>query len=177
MNKQSLAILDTIIRESTLRLFAAFGVNLGVVSSLPENLDHTFSASIGFTNPSMPGMLIMTLDRELVARSRPAELQAGPLTEPDLDDWVGELVNQLIGRIKNQLLRHQIELEQSIPSVVRGRWLRRGIPGAAVSCPLSFSHGSGTVYVCFDAMAQEALELKTVVEECEGISEGEVALF
>jgi hypothetical protein len=177
MNTQSLAILDTIINDSICGLFAVSGIKLAPIASLPESHDHTFAASIGFTNPQMPGTLVLTLDRELAVNSRPTELRAKEPSEQDLDDWVGELVNQLIGRIKNQLLRHKLELELSIPAVVRGRWLRRGLPEASISRAMSFMHDQGTVHVCLDAIAAAGLELNAINESSEVYSEGEVALF
>lgn len=177
MNNESLAILDNIINESTLSLFAVSGMQLVPVTDLPEEHDHTFAATIGFTNPRLRGMLVLTTDRNMVSRSRPAELRSSTPSEQDLNDWAGELVNQLIGRIKNQLLRHQIDLQLSIPSVVRGKLLRRALPDALISHQANFTHAAGSIYICFDAVAVEGLEFKAVTEEPEGISEGELTLF
>jgi CheY-specific phosphatase CheX len=177
MNSESLAILDAIISEATHSLFEVSGMKLISGENLPADHDHTFAATIGFTNPRFRGMLVLTTDRHMVTRSRPTELQANTPSEKELDDWVGELVNQLIGRIKNQLIRHHIDMELSIPSVVRGRWLRRALPDASISRQMIFVHDIGSVYICFDAMVPEELELEEGADASEGVTEGEVTLF
>jgi hypothetical protein len=174
---RTLTILDSIIRESTLSLFSVYGIELFQTANLPAGHDHTFATSVGFTNPILPGILAMTMDRELVVQSRPAELQAKAPSEKELDDWVGELCNQLLGRIKNQLLHYEIVLKVSIPSTVRGQWLRRALIGASISRKMSYIKGSSSVCVYFDAKTPKSLDLKPLPGRAGIASEGQLTLF
>jgi CheY-specific phosphatase CheX len=174
---ETIKTLDAIIQEATLNLFDVSGVHLVPVQELPDGHDHTFAAAIGFVHPHMPGMLILTMDRGLAVQSRPAELRGYTPSEKDLDDWVGELSNQLIGRIKNQLFRHGIDIKLSIPSVIRGSLLCRGSVDASVSQKLRFVHAAGSLSVYFDVKVPKGLELKVLTGEFDCIPEGEVALF
>jgi hypothetical protein len=174
---KTLSILDSIIRESTLSLFSVYGIELFPIALLPPDHDHTFATAIGFTNPVLPGILAMTMDRELLVQSRPTELQGQAPSEKDLDDWVGELCNQLLGRIKTQLLQHEIALKSSIPSTVRGRWLRRALMGASISRKMSFVKSASSVCVYFDAKTPKSLELKSRPLASSGVVEGQLTLF
>ena len=177
MKSKTLAILDSIISESTLSLFSEYGIEIFPIASIPASHEHTFATSIGFANPILPGILAMTMDRDLVVQSRPAELRAKPPSEKDLDDWVGELCNQLLGRIKNQLLPHSIALRANLPSTARGHSLRRALLGASISLRMSFLTGSSSVCVYFDAKTPKSLDLKTLPAKSGTATEGQLILF
>jgi hypothetical protein len=60
-------------------------------------------------------------------------------------DWVGELANQLVGRLKSKLLRRSVELTVTTPVVLSGVRLEPLPRGALV--PVTFSADSGTILV------------------------------
>ena len=174
---RTLAILDSIIRESTLDLFSGYGIELFAITSIPAAHEHTFATSIGFTNPILPGILAITMDGDLLAQSRPAELRGKVPSEKSLDDWAGELCNQLLGRIKNQLVDHGIVLKASIPSTMRGQFLRRALMGASISRKMCFVKGTSSLCVYFDAKTPKSLDLKHTAGDSETFPEGHITLF
>jgi hypothetical protein len=62
------------------------------------------------------GATIVGVDDGVLHASRP-RLDAMPR------DWLGELANQLVGRMKNQLRRYGLELFVTAPAVLRGEHL------------------------------------------------------
>ncbi len=173
----ALSALDQVICESLVGLFAVNGVNLDAKAPDAEGPVHTLAASIGFTGERLRGVLVVTAGRDLVAASRPTQFQHLDCAERELCDWMGELANQLLGRIKNRLLRYGIDFEMSIPSVVHGQCLKRALPDASLSRQMSFSHATGSVSLCFDARAENLAALMAAPPTAESMAEGDVMLF
>jgi CheY-specific phosphatase CheX len=173
----SLDTLDKVICESLVGLFAVNGVNLDAKASDAEGPEHTLAASIGFAGERLRGVLVLTAGRDLVAASRPTQFQHLLSVDAELCDWMGELANQLLGRIKNRLLRYGIDFEMSIPAVVQGRHLKRALPDASLSRQMCFSHAMGSVCLCFDARADNLAALMAAPPAVESMAEGEVMLF
>ena len=95
--------------------------HLGVEFSFeppPERAKCDLACSIGFASPSLRGSLTMTADRAFVVGSRPSELRVGKPSEMEISDWMGELGNQLLGRLKNRLIDHGIEIDLVTPAVL-----------------------------------------------------------
>jgi len=60
----------------------------------------------------------LSLDRELLVRTHPSG--EAHVAERDLEDWCRELNNQLVGRLKNKLLRAGCEVSAGLPVLIRG---------------------------------------------------------
>lgn len=99
--------IDSLVQGALVELFSAYSVALAptarqlrsVVPSLPE-----VSGSVGFTAPKGQGRVTLSLPAA-VMNLMPAS--AGRAAH---GDWVRELTNQLIGRIKNRLLQFNVRL-------------------------------------------------------------------
>ncbi len=70
-----------------------------------------YGSHIGFQSPQLRGSLRLRLSRPFLLETCPGISEAGDLTEAYLQDWVGELCNLLIGRVKSKLLAHAIDLK------------------------------------------------------------------
>ena len=60
----------------------------------------------------------LSLDRELLVRTHPSG--ASEVPEREVEDWCRELNNQLVGRLKNKLLRMGCELATGLPVLIKG---------------------------------------------------------
>ena len=168
MNNQQ--IVDAIVVRSTEELFAAYEVKVAeqVEPALDPGDDILFAGIIGFTGKSMRGTLVLAPTRTLLERSHhgsPCEFR----------DWAGELANQLLGRIKNQLRRYGVEVEVTTPVIVKGQYLASvpRIDRKALHC---FAASPGNVSLWFDAELAPGLGLE-LREVQSGIREGEAILF
>jgi hypothetical protein len=93
-------------------------------------------------------------------------------------DWMGELSNQTLGRIKNRLLAYGVTLEMSTPTVLFGLSISRRDTGSIVRREFSFCHGGETLSVSLDALASAGFELSRNESAIgAGVAEGEIALF
>ncbi len=102
-------VFDTIVRECTTELFSGEG--------LPLELDGTQHpldcvAVMGFWGQNVRAALGLGVTGALLER-RGASVDLR-------EDWLGELTNQLAGRIKNRLLRYDVVVNLALPMVLRG---------------------------------------------------------
>ncbi len=95
------------------KLFAHYGFPLQLQRAPePGAPPLAFHGVIGFTGKGLRGRLILGSSTEPLEGSNPAR------TVP-AREWLGELSNQLLGRIKNQLLLYRVELSVSTPLILR----------------------------------------------------------
>lgn len=88
-------------------------------------LDHDqglteLAAVIGFSGESLRGTVGLTATLEALTATHPSTLAGDPTTPRQLEDWLGELANQVMGRIKAQLRRRAVTVWMSTPIVLRG---------------------------------------------------------
>ena len=124
---------------------------------------------MGFGGKLMRGALV------LAATSEPLER-----TNPDggsQRDWICELANQLMGRVKNQLLSLGVEILLATPAGLSGDNLS---PGARkLRAPQVFAAGNGFVVVWIDCEYADGFELQLTPSAGfeAALPEGESILF
>ena len=125
--QESNKVLEEVIQEALCELLECYGQGTpaevhAVSRAAPPQT--AFAASLGFTAEVLRGTLVLIAPEAAVARVLPPELSQGDITPDRLADWAAELSNQLVGRIKNKLLRYRIVVTLSVPSVFRAENLR-----------------------------------------------------
>lgn len=154
--------------EAVRSVFEAYGLDLTEHPEGSETAEGTVLMSvIGFAGETLRGSLVMVASEELFAASRTSD-------EHDVRDWAGELANQVLGRVKNQLVLWGTDVNMSTPLVVRGLGL--SVEGQEM-VRMGFSGGRGTVSVCLDAEAAPGWELVEPSEDDALPAEGEALLF
>ena len=166
-NKQ---ILDQAVAENCLKLFADY--ELAIRAREPgETVDaerFLLCGIIGFTSKKMRGVVALATTKE------PLELTNHTTTTHR--DWICELANQLLGRVKNQMLLRGVELLPSTPIALRGDHLSPVIQQGLVS--ELFTAERGVVCVWMDCEFDDDF----VLPEAGGcttppVPEGELLLF
>lgn len=168
MNSQE--ILDNIASESCISLFNDYSLSLQRAASPDDSHSRelVYCSVIGFSSEQMRGTLLLATSSEPLGRTSP--VQGGSLRE-----WIAELANQLLGRIKTKLAERGVLLALSTPVVLRGGHLR---PLTAQEvAPLTFTCDGGCVCVWVDAILAQELDLSHVQEDCQVMGEGEAMLF
>jgi hypothetical protein len=135
--------VEEMTAAACVELFAAYDVPLApVLHSDWGNTDEAlYSAVIGFVSPQIRGTCLLACETNAVQKSCPPGGR--------IRDWIGELSNQLIGRLKVKLLGHDIEIGLTTPIVLQGIRLRP-LPKSAL-LPAVFSSEWGTVLVWVEA--------------------------
>ena len=137
------SVIEEMIAAACLELFAAYDVPLTPVqqSNWGNSDEALYSGIIGFVSPQVRGTCLLACEPSAIQHSCP---EGGRIR-----DWIGELANQLIGRLKMKLLGHDIEIGLTTPIVLQGIRIRP-LPKAAL-LPAVFSSEWGTVLVWVEA--------------------------
>ena len=167
MSETSVRIND-LVQQSCIDLFSYFDVSIGpeVVAGVATK-DIALCGVIGFTGIDMRGSLMLACSLEPLQRTHPGGTAS-------LRDWLAELTNQLLGRVKNHLARMGAEFHCSTPVVLGGE---RIAPIESQSLGHLFTIDGGVVSVWFDAIVRPELVLSAVPLEGAVVSEGETLLF
>ena len=108
-------IIDIIVQRATIDLFGSYGMAIAP-SSGPDTKKtpyYDYLALVNFSSAQFRGSLTFS--------ASPATLGAMKkdlVTTLAQRDWTRELANQLMGRIKNKLIRYQLTLEATLPQIV-----------------------------------------------------------
>jgi chemotaxis phosphatase CheX-like protein len=105
--------LQEILGQSCRQLFSAYGIDTAAGSS-PDSAAPVLGR-IHFVGKDMSGTLTIGLDREQLKRSLPVASDR----QADLEDWVRELANQLMGLVKTRLQEHGVHVILSLPITVK----------------------------------------------------------
>jgi len=148
-------------------LFAAYGVSLnGSPAEFIVSEEVLLSGVIGFVGPELRGTCLLVANRSPIELSSPQKEHTR--------DWVGELTNQLVGRLKRKFSRFGLEVALTTPVVLSGVHLRP-MPRRELS-PRVFSSDSGSIMVWVEVEAEPGFALGPAVSDA-GDAEGDVLMF
>jgi hypothetical protein len=157
--------------DAAVSLFQAYAVSVEPAGFdvYRKNPRLTLLSVVGFAGRELSGSLVLGSTTEPL-------LQSNPSHAPHRD-WIGELANQLLGRVKNKIARQGIEIYAVPPAVVSGDHLAPALSPGDFE-PWVFSTPGGIVCLWIDlAVAPELRLADVMVGGIEIPSEGDVLLF
>jgi hypothetical protein len=189
-------VLDEVTTIACEEMFARYGVTAKKVAddAEPREPDFFMCSIIGFAGRDLWGTLILAVTEDLSDQSNP--LLATPLLASAVfgtpstsgapaagknggslrRDWVGELSNQLLGRVKHELLRHDIEIHSNLPAVLRGQHLAP-LPRVDL-IPLKFAVAGGAAAVWLEVDARPGFTIRGNAADAQtGAAAGDALLF
>jgi hypothetical protein len=107
------ASLEEILAESCRKLFSAYGIDIST-GATPESAQPLLGR-IHFVGRDMSGNLTIGIDREQLKKSLPIKTDR----QADLEDWIRELANQLMGLVKTRLQHRGVNVMLSLPLTVK----------------------------------------------------------
>jgi len=160
-------------------LFARYGVTVrrAAEGDEPVSPDFLLCSVIGFSGRDVRGTLVLALTDELSGRSNPVSGSTPGAVSSRVTqrDWVGELSNQLLGRIKIELLRCGVEIYLNLPAVLLGQHLAP-LPRSQLK-PLKFTLGDGAAAVWIEVEARPGFKIETGKTDVQGPAAGDALLF
>lgn len=175
MRELLVGLFDTNLETAALALFEHLSVEV-TIEAKAERVSSDIACSVGFASPHLRGSLTMTAERNFVSESRPAELRITDANETEISDWMGELGNQLLGRLKNRLISHGVVIDLGTPAVLCGVDIRRHTGRRGIACERLIVGNGGRLVIHLDADVSEEFQFAEVAG-AEAMPEGEVALF
>ncbi len=111
-------VIDLYVR-ATGELFSAYGLTPGGRDAGARKPHETRYVSIlSATGEKIRLLSTLNVDESLLASMHPSH--AADLSQRQLEDWCRELNNQLVGRVKNKLLRVGCQVMTGLPSLITG---------------------------------------------------------
>jgi hypothetical protein len=174
------ALPDTLVafvRDCTVELAASLGLGayreVGAAGPVTADL---LAAVVGFTDARLSGSLVIMATADGLRRSHPNAAMGMPIDDRDVSDWIGELANQLLGRVKNRVVRCGLEFSMTTPTVMSGGGIHlREVKGQDAQ-DLCFDGAFGMIAVRF--AAQIAPDVSFVESQQEATAaEGASLLF
>jgi hypothetical protein len=157
------SLLQSSLETSTEVILKAHDV---AIADLPVTEDGPqLCAVLGFTGPLLKGSLLVG-----VGRATLDALPHGGLPS----EWLAELSNQLLGRVKHELLGWSVEIYLATPAVIAGERIR------PLDGPSSAEHASwhyGGIWMWLEADPSPALNLDGGRAEVESLNLGDALLF
>ena len=175
MTPESLPILDALMIEVTIDLFAGYGVEvhyLGCGASDPPE-DVTVAGVIDFFGDDFRGTLLVAATASFFART---SYLPPPTPHATVLDWAGELANQLLGRLKNRLYGRGITMDVSTPKSLSGAPL--STPKANSTRAYIFRDSEQQIWVRLDVLTSDGVDLAHPRSDGgEAVHEGDLVLF
>jgi hypothetical protein len=164
--------IDDLVFDCCRELFSAYELDVHPRSrsEFPSPEELALCGVMGFGGKEMRGALVLAATREPLERTNP-----GGLTSQR--DWICELANQLMGRVKNRLLSYQVEIHLATPAGLSGDNL---CPSPSkLRAPQVFAADSGFICVWIDCELAEGFELPAhpTPQAEAAVAEGETLLF
>lgn len=170
----SYEILGAVLRDSCLDLMTEYGLS-SLLQVTPEDATaaDAAAATIDFQGPDLRGTIGLAMTPSVVIETYRAAIGTTVVPgSPESIDWTCELVNQLIGRVKNKLRAYQVSFNVSTPQL-RARPL--ATPDGALRNRFLCKQGSFTGYL--DVLIAPGLTLVNTPSSTPLVDEGEMLLF
>lgn len=171
---EAMSLIDGLVLDSTRALFENYGVKLDLDgSSISKMLPEVeLISTIGFSSPMLSGSLLLAMPNSVLQ-------QTLPTPDANLADWSGELANQLLGRLKNQLLNYEVAINLALPVVVFGSDFSLPTKTRRLMRNFSFVSEAGRMFIRTEIELSPSIELvrQTGVGQTAGIDEGELLFF
>jgi hypothetical protein len=186
------SVLEQIVPESCVALFGAFGVTLRPARlGIPSEADlagdssgaNLTAAAVTFLSTQIRGTLVIVASFDLVASCRPAGVKRRKLSAESAGDWIyvrdwsKELSNELLGRIKRQIISYGLSFELGMPTALTGPAVR-GLVSSQTVQPIRFVAGADRVSIWFDVKLTPDAESRLTMTKLDSLhKEGDVVLF
>jgi hypothetical protein len=164
--------MDTAAIAAVVELFAAYRVTLTPVNGAQDPAPVADLAALGivrFTGPGLTGTAVLGCSKGTLRRSN--------MRGTSDRDWIGELSNQFIGRLKLKLLRAGFELWSMTPLSTSGRLLASAVSQPEAP-PAVFADAKGGSVAAWIEMEING-PLKVTAPAADGAipREGDIILF
>ena len=136
----------------------------------------TISAVLGFTGNHVSGSLALTLDDDLLEQVRSKMFPE--IDDVDTTDLAGELINQILGKIKPYFTKIGLKIATGLPQVVTGvnHFIRHKLNADLIAIPIEHGGGKGTIELTMTKSANSPVP-EAVAEAEEYASNAEGAIF
>jgi len=167
------SLVDAVVDRAARALFDAYGLGVSVVRSsatpAATRLPPALVSVIDYSSPELNGSVLLALPESILLRT-------APTSDLSHTDWAAELANQLLGRIKNQLLAHGVAIQLGLPAVVDHCRLA-SVPEDGDTRHYQLETEAGPILARVHVVLSPGFSLLETPEDAGAAEEGELVLF
>ncbi len=173
-------LLVDLLIGSCLELFESYNVDLQHCDDTStENQDIHMVALLGLSDSDIRSSFTLTVSQNILKHSFPSD---DNVSDDDLQDWLGELSNQLAGRLKNKVVPYGRKLDLGVPTVIKGDNLQIDLPKNSIISKHLLTDGTADgVGINYSTIIESGFFLTEPEEsneaESEVLAEGEMLFF
>ena len=164
--------IDDLVFDCCRELFSSYRIEVRPLSrdDFPVAEELTLCGVMGFGGKEMRGALVLATGRGPLELTNPENLGSPR-------DWVCELANQLMGRVKNRLVGLGVQIHLATPAGLSGDNL--SLTPSKLRAPQVFGTYNGHVCVWIDCEFTDGFQLPqtTTLAADAAMPEGETLLF
>lgn len=116
---QICAQIFDLFNDTCIEMFTDLNCNIVRSEVEPADMEEAPLSDIDAGSDDMELRVLLRLPYSVLAMTYPVEEVMG-VDDAKLEDWLGEISNQLIGRLKNKLIRHEVYLKLGLPESLFG---------------------------------------------------------
>lgn len=119
-NAPNLSALALTLRQSCIELMADYGVRVTPQKWRvePAASNATLAAEVDFKGRLLSGSVVLSATRGVILETAQGAAGMEARVPRSLADWNRELVNQLLGRVKNKLRTQEVSVDVGVPRPV-----------------------------------------------------------
>ena len=158
-NDYCLRVNEEIIKlfeEAFSDLFADHEINVEKKDFSELECTETSMCIIGAGSAHLKLSICLNAEKSVLQGTYPANL--GEPNDEKLTDWIGELSNQLMGRLKNKLINYECRVSMNIPTIVYGQNMGMVLPKKSVVTSYSFSSKVGQINTMLSIITKPEIE-------------------
>ena len=175
--------LKKLLEESALELAAStdglsdYQLVSGQASEETGQAQVEYASVLGFSGDLIKGSLVLACNKTLLEKSHPNIAMEMPVGEPEVLDWVGEIANQLLGRLKNKIAAAGIKFSMSTPTNMCGKSMQVTTPKDGHALGLCYKGSHGDLVIHLSTVIDASVNFDAVVNNSQVASEGGAILF
>lgn len=182
MTNDDRTTLAAVLVEMSRQLLAPNGEPFEVVIAdaavAEDQRESRLAVSVGLGRPDLKGALVVMARSAFFRATYPAAQPGQTVSAEDIADWAGEVGNQLLGRLKNQLCQLGLDFSVGVPIVFQGEGLHLRLSDGpnSLRCRLRVHHERVDLFLEVTRTDGAAL-LATGNRPATASLEGDVVLF
>ncbi|MCX6130928.1 MAG: chemotaxis protein CheX [Proteobacteria bacterium] len=145
-------------------------------AAIGDTIQVSFASVLGYSGDLIKGSLVVSCEKQLLDKSHPNLAMGMPVDESDLLDWVGEMTNQLLGRIKNKISGIGIKFSMSTPTTVTGKSMQIKPDKDGFTIANTYSGPYGDLAIQLLMIADPEVKFESI-KSVNVASEGDAMLF
>lgn len=163
-------VLSRLVTEAVAKVFDAYGTMVELAETTSQGSE--IVAVIGYAANDLRGGLAIGISGKLARATMPTE-------NVPVYDWVGELANQILGRVRNRLLDYSVDIQIATPVVLHGLGVHVAAPtgGNSHATIAHYTAGDEVVQVLTETRFEDGYEFPEPTAESAVMDEGEMMFF